>query len=63
MFRKFFPRKSNPDNAFAMAKYMQNQFPFFGIKTDDRRSIFKTICKEYKQEVAKIQEQLLGNFF
>lgn len=26
-------RKSNPENARAMSKYMKNQFPFFGIKS------------------------------
>lgn len=37
--------KSTPENAFAMAKYMRNHFSFYGIKTDDRRQVFKDICK------------------
>ena len=46
-----FKQNKNPENAFAMAKYMKNNFPFFGIKTEDRRRIFKEIWKENKQEV------------
>ena len=48
-----FQKHSNPENAFSMAKYMRNNFPFFGIKTEDRRLIFKDIWKQYKNEVAK----------
>lgn len=47
-----FEENSNPENAVAMAKYMQNHFSFFGIKTDERRQIFKEIWKENQQEVA-----------
>ena len=47
-----FAANKNPENAFAMAKYMKNNFPFFGIKTEERRRIFKEIWKENKQEVA-----------
>jgi 3-methyladenine DNA glycosylase AlkD len=43
----------NPENAFAMAKYMRNNFSFFGIKTEERRRIFKEIWKENKNEVAE----------
>lgn len=46
-----FAAKQNPENAFAMAKYMKNNFPFFGIKTDERRRISKEIRKENKQEI------------
>ena len=46
-----FQKNSNPENAFAMAKYMRNHFRFFGIKTDERRKIFKGIWKENKEEV------------
>lgn len=47
-----FTEKQNTENAFAMAKYMKNNFSFFGIKTDDRRQIFKTIWKENQNEVS-----------
>jgi 3-methyladenine DNA glycosylase AlkD len=46
-----FKQNENPENAFAMAKYMKNNFPFFGIKTEERRRIFKEIWKENKEEV------------
>ena len=48
-----FKEKSNPENAFAMAKYMRNHFTFYGIKTEDRRQIFKTVWKENQEEVSK----------
>lgn len=47
-----FKQNENPENAFAMAKYMKNNFPFFGIKTQERRRIFKEIWKENKEEVS-----------
>jgi 3-methyladenine DNA glycosylase AlkD len=46
-----FLENSNPENAVPMAKYMRNHFTFFGIKTDERRRIFKTIWKEHVNEV------------
>ncbi len=48
-----FKESSNPENAHAMAKYMRNHFSFFGIKTEDRRMIFKTICKENHREISE----------
>ena len=53
-----FKEKSNSENAFAMAKYMRNRFLFFGIKTDDRRQIFKTIYKENQEDVAKYPKEI-----
>ncbi|MFV8356254.1 DNA alkylation repair protein [Flavobacterium sp. XS1P32] len=47
-----FKANQNPENAFAMAKYMKNNFPFFGIKTEERRLIFKEIWKENKGVVS-----------
>lgn len=47
-----FEAKQNSENAFAMAKYMKNNFPFFGIKTEERRRIFMEIWKENKEEVS-----------
>jgi len=49
---KAFAKKNNPENAFAMAKYMKNLFSFFGIKTDERRQIFKEICNVHKEEIS-----------
>jgi 3-methyladenine DNA glycosylase AlkD len=48
-----FKDSSHPENGLAMAKYMRNIFPFFGIKTEDRRQIFKTLCKENQQEITE----------
>jgi 3-methyladenine DNA glycosylase AlkD len=48
-----FAEKSNPENGLEMAKYMRNQFSFFGIKTEDRRRLFKHIWKENQEEVAE----------
>ena len=48
-----FKEKSNEVNAFAMAKYMRNLFPFFGIKTDERRAVFKALYKENQKEIAE----------
>jgi len=51
---KAFNENGNAENAEAMSKYMKNKFPFFGIKTDERRQIFKNIC-------AKNQKEITGN--
>jgi len=48
-----FAKNRNPENAAAMAKYMRNQFSFFGIKTDERRRVFKEILKENIKEIAE----------
>lgn len=48
-----FQKHSNPENAFAMSKYMKNKFPFFGLKTEERRKVFKEIWKQNKNEVAE----------
>ena len=44
-----FKANKNPENAVAMAKYMKNNFSFFGIKTVELRRIFKEIWKENKE--------------
>lgn len=49
---KAFFDKSDPENAFAMAKYMRNKFDFFGIKTTPRRQLLKAVWKENEEEVA-----------
>jgi len=48
-----FKTKKHPENALPMAKYMKDLFPFFGIKTDERRAIFKSICKTHQAEINK----------
>ena len=47
-----FEANENPENAVVMAKYMKNTFPFFRIKTGERRRIFKEIWKENKGAVS-----------
>ncbi len=58
-----FEEKSNPENAFAMAKYMRNHFSFFGIKTTERRLIFKKIEKENQQEVSENAREIAMQLF
>ena len=48
-----FKTKQHPKNALAMAKYMKDLFPFFGIKTDERRAVFKSVCKKHPTEIHK----------
>ncbi|MEI4771271.1 DNA alkylation repair protein [Psychrobacillus sp. FJAT-51614] len=36
----------NEENALPMAKYMKNHFPFLGIKTPERRIIFRSLINE-----------------
>jgi 3-methyladenine DNA glycosylase AlkD len=40
---KAFKENGNAENAIAMSKYMKENFSFFGIKTYERRRIFKTV--------------------
>ena len=46
-----FAENAKAENALPMAKYMKNLFPFFGIKTDKRRAIFKSLCKKHQTEI------------
>jgi 3-methyladenine DNA glycosylase AlkD len=48
---KAFTENSNAENAVAMSKYMKNNFIFFGIKTVERRQLFKNIWAENQKEV------------
>lgn len=54
-----FQKHNNPENAFAMAKYMKNNFLFFGLKTEERRKIFKEIWKQNKNEVAENTREIV----
>lgn len=49
---KAFTSNSNNENAVAMSKYMKNKFPFYGIKTVERRRIFKAIWSKNQNEVS-----------
>lgn len=48
-----FMENSHPENVAPMAKYMRNHFAFFGIKTTERRRLFKEIWKQNKAEVTE----------
>jgi 3-methyladenine DNA glycosylase AlkD len=44
--QKVFKNESNAANAVAMSAYMRNLFPFYGIKTPDRKRIIKDLLNE-----------------
>jgi 3-methyladenine DNA glycosylase AlkD len=48
-----FQENSHGENTVAMSKYMKNRFTFCGIKTTERRQLFKEVWKANKEEVAK----------
>ncbi|HEY6142385.1 MAG TPA: DNA alkylation repair protein [Flavobacterium sp.] len=58
-----FQEKSHSENGLKMAKYMKNRFSFFGIKTEDRRLIFKTIWKENQKEVTENARSIVWKLF
>ena len=59
---KLFKENSNPDNAAHMARYMNNQFSFFGIKSPKRRIItqewLKTITVKSLSDIRNIMKAL-----
>ena len=42
--------KSNPKNALAMSKYMKNLFQFYGVKSPERKIIFRNFWSVYKSK-------------
>jgi 3-methyladenine DNA glycosylase AlkD len=60
---KAFNESSNTENAATMTKYMRNLFPFFGIKTKDRRLILKKIWKANQQEVSQYAREIALELF
>lgn len=48
---KEFNQKSNREIAIPMENYMKNNFSFLGIKTEERRIIFKTNYEKHKSEI------------
>lgn len=42
---------ANREVAIPMENYMKNNFTFLGIKTDERRAIFKRNCEKHKDEI------------
>lgn len=47
--KKMFELKEDKENSIAMAKYMRNQFEFYGIPTPKRKAIYKEFLKEEKK--------------
>lgn len=43
---KNFKANKNLDNAYHMAKYMRNKFDFYGIKTSQRKNLYKDFLKK-----------------
>jgi 3-methyladenine DNA glycosylase AlkD len=60
---KAYNENSNTENAVTMSKYMRTIFPFFGIKTKDRRLILKKIWKANQQEVSQNSRQVALELF
>lgn len=44
-------QKANRELAIPMENYMKNNFSFLGIKTEERRAIFKDNYEKYKSEI------------
>ena len=44
-------QKANRELAIPMENYMKNNFSFLGIKTEERRAIFKSNYEKYKAEI------------
>ncbi len=44
-------QKANRETAIPMENYMKNNFSFLGIKTEERRAIFKSNCDKHKEEI------------
>lgn len=44
-------QKENREIAIPMENYMKNNFSFLGIKTEERRAIFKENCVKHKDEI------------
>ena len=58
-----FKENSFPELAVPMEKYIKNHFPFYGIKTDKRRLIFKTIWQIHHEEVKQNSREIALQLF
>ena len=58
-----FDKNRNPENAVAMAKYMKNLFSFYGIKAEQRRTIFKEVCNTNKKELTQNPREIAWELF
>ena len=58
-----FKEKANSLEAEKMAKYMKNHFGFYGIKTTERRLIFKNIWKKHQEEINNNFQSIVWELF
>jgi 3-methyladenine DNA glycosylase AlkD len=58
-----FQKNSSRELAIPMEDYMKNHFPFYGIKTDKRRLIFKAIWEEHQEEVKQHGREIAMQLF
>ena len=60
--QKAYEENADPDNAYHMHKYMKALFPYYGIKTPERRKLSKNIMREWglpdKKDYPKIVKDL-----
>ena len=49
--KKNFEKRANEDNAIQMAKYLRNQFVFYGLKSPVRRDAYHQILKDEKKQI------------
>lgn len=52
--KKNFEKRANEDNAIQMAKYLRNQFVFYGLKSPARRDAYHQILKDEKRKSRSI---------
>lgn len=57
-----FEQQANPERATQMARYMRQQFIFFGIQTPERKKIYRGILVEAKKQ-QEIDWQLLNQAY
>lgn len=53
----------NEENAIPMTKYMRNYFPFLGIKTPERRLLFKTMTTEMELPLYEKMQKEVWDLF
>ena len=56
-------KHKNPENAIPMEKYMKNLFSFYGIKAEERKEIFKEVCKANKEELTQNFRKIAWELF
>jgi 3-methyladenine DNA glycosylase AlkD len=58
LVREKLAANANPANAVAMQAYMRDKFPFFGIKTPERRALVREVVAEHGLPPADRLEEL-----